>query len=665
VTAVSRQPDTILVVDDNEANRYTVVRLLRKAGFTVHEAADGRRGLAAAHPDLDLIILDIRMPELDGYEVCRRLKADPQLRSIPVLHMSATFTSSSDIAYGLEGGADGYLTHPVDPAVLLGTVRAFLRLRHVDRALRESEARARARAEELEAFMAAAPAIVMIAHDAECRRITGNLAAYELLRIPGGSNISLSAPTAERPTNFRIRTEGRDLEPSELPLQVAAAKGIPVESVQLELVFDDESRRHIFGSATPLFDAAGRSRGSVGAFVDVTEQHQARAQLERAQRMEAVGRLAGGFAHETNNQMAVVLGLAEYVLRGRNLNEEERRDLLEMRRAADRVAQLTRQLLALSRRQILRAEPVELDGLVGEAHAVLTRLLGPDYTVRLALDASGRWIRADRTQLMQVLLNLAVNARDAMPGGGVLTIATWCGRSLAEPGRLGREWAPEETPVFLAVSDTGSGIDPAISGRIFEPFFTTKAVGEGTGLGLSVVEGIVAQSTGDLWVESSPGGGARFTFALPTVDPPAPASALPVSKVPGGTETVLVIDDEPAVRAMLARQLRERGYSVIAVADGAEALEVLRGPAHDIALVITDVVMPDMSGPEVARHARALGAGLPFMFVSGQPRELLVAYDDPAEFGPVLEKPFSADELAGLVRHTLDQHARATRSAEG
>ena len=650
----------ILVVDDNEANRYTLVRLLKRAGFSLQEAVDGRQGLDAAHPDLDLIILDIRMPELDGYQVCRALKADPVLRAIPVLHISATHTSTRDIATGLEGGADGYLTHPVDPEVLLGTVRAFIRLRQADRALRESETRARARAEELEAVMAAAPAAVMIAHDPDCRIITGNPAAYDLLGMPPGDHANLSQSALDRPAHYRFRAHGVDLAPEQLPVQTAARSGRSVDGLELEIAFEDGVSKYIYGRATPLFDRQGSVRGAVGVFVDITAQRDAVAQLERAQRLESIGRLAGGIAHETNNQMAVVLGLADYVMHGSNLTEEQRRDLTEMRRAADRVAQLTRQLLALSRRQVLHTEPVELDRLVRESHRMLARLLGPEYPLRLDLDTAGRWVRADRTQLVQVLLNLGINARDAMPGGGPVTIRTRYQAPPATRGRLGREWGNREPVLVLAVSDSGGGIDPTISARIFEPFFTTKPVGGGTGLGLSVVEGIVAQSGGDIWVESAPRVGTTLSLALPEAAPPPLESNGPKPSAPGGGETVLIVDDEEAVRELLARQLAQRGYRVLEATDGAAALELLQGEAGHIALVVSDIAMPGMSGTDLAKQLRNQGRMVPFLFVSGQAREALGEYGDPGEYGPVLEKPFSAEQLAVAVGHALLARAEQT-----
>jgi signal transduction histidine kinase len=603
------------------------------------------------------------MPVMDGYEACKRLKADPALRPIPILHISATYTGTEDIAYGLESGADGYLTHPVEPVVLVATVRAFLRIRRTDRALRQSEADARSRAEELQAVMRAVPAAVMIAHDAECRTMSGNPAAHELLRLPEDANLSRTATGPSLPTHFRVLRGGRELAPTELPIQRAAASGTPVSGEELEIWFEDGSSKRVYGSATPLFDEAGAVRGAVGAYIDTTDLHHARVQLERSQRIETIGRLAGGVAHETNNQMTVVLGFAQYLLGAANLTPAQHKDLTQVKRGAERVAQLTRQLLALSRRQTLYPEALDLDALVRDAQSLMQRVVGPESVVRINLEDTVKWVRADRTQLIQVLLNLAINARDAMPGGGEITLSTRSVDGLPAPGRLGRSWTSIRAAV-LTVRDTGSGIDPAIAGRVFEPFFTTKSFGQGTGLGLSVVEGIIAQSSGDLWLDSTPGGGTTFSIALPLVEPSS-AEERHVEQTPaGGSETILLVDDETAVREVIARGLQENGYRVLEAVDGAEGLEILRGRADEIDLVITDVAMPGMSGIDLAHRALKLRPYLPFIFVSGQPKEVLPELGTLEQDHQLLEKPFSPESLAACVRARLDHRHSPTSPDE-
>jgi CheY-like chemotaxis protein len=336
-------------------------------------------------------------------------------------------------------------------------------------------------------------------------------------------------------------------------------------------------------------------------------------------------------------------------------------DLQQVKLGAERVAQLTRQLLALGRRQTLHSESLDLDALVRESRPLLERLVGPEHKLVMQLDATPKWVRGDRTQLVQVLLNLVMNARDAMPEGGRVTIGTSRAEEVPSGGRFGRRWNSHGAAI-LSVSDTGSGIDSSISSRVFEPFFTTKPVGQGTGLGLSVVEGIVEQSNGEMWLSSQVGQGTTLTIALPLVEP-AVNTVVRVEPSPaGGTETILLVDDEAGVRDVLARGLQEMGYRVIEATSGYQALEILQHRAGEIDLVVTDLAMPGMTGIDLARQAAESSPFLPFIFVSGQPRELLPELQDLGLGHPLLEKPFTPDALVAQVRATLDIRQHSSRA---
>ncbi|HET6797734.1 MAG TPA: ATP-binding protein, partial [Gemmatimonadales bacterium] len=366
-------------------------------------------------------------------------------------------------------------------------------------------------------------------------------------------------------------------------------------------------------------DEQGRPRYLTGICTDVTERRVAEERLRQAHRMESVGRLAGGVAHETNNQMSVVLGSSTFILKRSDIPESVRMDVEFIQKAAERTAAVTAQLLAFSRRQVLKPESLDLNTVIGNWEPVLRRIMGEDCGVLLRLDPQIGSVRADPGQLEQVLLNLALNARDAMPRGGSITVETFPAE-LDESyvrGRPGTAVQPGDYAV-LAVTDTGHGMDKETLSHVFEPFFTTKGVGQGTGLGLSTVYGIVKQSDGYVWVYSEPGKGTTFKIYLPA------RSELPTpirrDSSPGWTlagETVLVVEDDPPVRSVIARTLEEAGYRVIQAVSGADAVETMTREGNKVRLVLTDVVMQGMNGRDLADRVEELVPGTPVLFTSG------------------------------------------------
>ena len=374
--------------------------------------------------------------------------------------------------------------------------------------------------------------------------------------------------------------------------------------------------------------------------------------------MEVVGQLAGGVAHEANNQMTVVLGAANFLLRRADLSEEARHDVEHIREAAERTAAITAQLLAVSRRQVLQPRVLELDEVIQGLEAVLRRALGERSTLVLRLGAPSGRVRADPGQLAQVLLNLVLNSRDAMPIGGRLTIETSVTELSEQYARLHPGIAVRPGPyALLAVTDTGHGMSPATLSHIFEPFYTTKPVGQGTGLGLATVYGIVKQSEGYVWAYSELGQGTTFKVYLPLETEPTSRTLAPPLPVRASGEVVLVVEDEPTVRDMTSRALEEYGYRVVSAGGAQEALALIRQRGEKVKLLITDVVMPGMDGPELARQMLALRPGLPVLFMSGYTDDEIVRRGLLQVGQPFLQKPFTPEalsrEVAALLKRSL------------
>ena len=395
-----------------------------------------------------------------------------------------------------------------------------------------------------------------------------------------------------------------------------------------------------------------------GVIVDITEQRQLQAELLQAQKMESLGRLAGGMAHDFNNLLTVIRGYAD-VLSTQLGEEDPRRDeLREIRDAAGRGAGLTRQLLALSRRQMLVPRDVDLNVLVTDLERMLRRVIGADIEIVTLLSPDLGWVRADPGQLEQVLLNLAVNARDAMPRGGTLRLET--ARSRVDRGASDRatQGVPPGEYVVLKVADTGIGMDGETQAKAFEPFFTTKPPGEGTGLGLSTVYGIVQQSGGAVTMESSPGKGTTMRLFFPRFEPVEEPEDDAEPAVPAGAKptkgTLLVVEDEERVRRLTCRILEQYGYGTLEASDGQTALDLLNGSESAIDLLISDVLMPGMSGPELVDRARRQRPDLPVLLLSGYPADEIPHGEEADQRARrFLQKPFSAEALATAVEELL------------
>jgi signal transduction histidine kinase/ActR/RegA family two-component response regulator len=414
----------------------------------------------------------------------------------------------------------------------------------------------------------------------------------------------------------------------------------------------DGSVRRISSTGQFAFDENGGPIRGAGVAVDVTDRRFLEEQLRQSQKMEAVGHLAGGIAHDFNNILTVIKGYSGLALEVLSKDDPLWSYLEDIQKAGLRAASLTSQLLAFSRKQVLQPKVVNLNSIVSEVENLLRRVIGEDIQLRTALTATGN-VKADPNQIEQVILNLVVNARDAMPKGGKLTVEVRDVDLSAEyaHGRVGVQPGPH---VMLTVTDSGIGMDKETQSKIFEPFYTTKNPGKGTGLGLSMVYGIVKQSGGSVWVYSEPECGTTFKIYFPRVD----EAASPYTKTVRhekliGTETILLTEDDESVRTLTRDVLQRYGYQVIVAADGKEAISISQKHRKKIHLLITDVIMPQMRGPDLAKKLMRKWPNLKVLYMSGYTDSVVLdsGFIDPAVH--FLQKPFTPDLLASAVREVL------------
>jgi signal transduction histidine kinase/DNA-binding response OmpR family regulator len=599
------------------------------------------------------------MPGLDGFALLDAVRASARTRTVPVILLSARAGEEARLE-GLRAGADDYLVKPFSARELLARVESMLALARVRReaeaAVRESEERYRAyitlTSDAVWRIELEEPVPVDLTSDeqidrfyahgvlAECNEAMAQMYGFESAAELVGARLGDLLP----------RDDANNLD----YLRRFVAGGYRLANAESNEVGRDGQPRHFVNNLFGIVQGGLLVR-AWGSQRDITELRRTLDRLQQAQRMESVGKLAGGIAHEVNNMMSVVLGCSDFVLRRPDLHPAVRADVEQVHQAAERSAAITAQLLAFSRRQMLQPVALDLNAVVREQEPVLRRTLGESVALEFHLGRLGA-IRADRGQLQQVLLNLALNARDAMPLGGRVTVET----AAVELGSRDAAEHPEirlrlGAYALLRLTDTGHGMDRETGRHVFEPFFTTKGIGKGTGLGLSTVYGIVKQSDGYVWVDSEPGRGASFRIYLPVVDAElASHESSPVRAGATGSETVMVVEDEGMVRAMAVRCLREEGYIVLEAESGADALALLDRQGDRVALVVTDVAMAEMGGPELGRRLGESRPGLPVLYMSGYPLDEVVRRGLLQENEPFLQKPFVPAALIDAVRGMLD-----------
>ncbi|MDM8191606.1 hybrid sensor histidine kinase/response regulator [Pseudomonas koreensis] len=639
----------LLIVDDNVATRYALRRRLERHGYTVLEAGTGSDGLALIESEaLDALILDVNLPDMSGFDIVRLLRADPRTALLPVIHVSAASIQTGDIITGLNAGADAYLIHPVDPDVLLATLRTLLRVRDTENALRESEARFR----EIFANVSAPIAVL----DANLKVHECNHAFSQLIvdnRDPQALRECFAEDQCSILDELRLRLVDGERWKGTLNMSVQGEiretewQISPYRTPELSLVFVEDVTEHRRRERSHL---ARLDDTTTQLAKEVAERVHAEAQLLQVQKMDALGKLTGGIAHDFNNLLTGIITSLELI---QKRVADERLDKVQFYteaalNSAMSAASLTHRLLAFARQQPLDTRPVDINEHVRSLEELLVRTIGERITLKLELTNKPAIALVDPVQLESAVLNLVINARDALPSGGNIWVNTYAAYSHGDPNLADGAY------VALSVRDDGTGIEHNVIDKVFEPFFTTKPLGQGTGLGLSTIYGFARQSGGDAHIRSVARRGTEVTIMLPGTNDPTGADApVPVPDAKGSGEYVLIVEDMATVRLFVTEVLEDAGYRCTQVADIESALERLQNdPSID--LLLTDVGLPRMSGRELADVARGWNEGLPILFMTGYAETALNRQVFLGTGMEMLVKPFQISELLDKVRRTID-----------
>ncbi len=658
-----KQDAKVLIIDDNPNNLRMISDVLEDSEYSVFVAEDGESGLErACYASPDIILLDVLMPGIDGFETCRKLKSMSETRDIPVIFMTALSEAEHKVK-AFNAGAVDYITKPFQKEEVLARLTVHLQIRELTANLNKANASLELRVAERTAQLAAAnqdlaasrnylnkiinaaPDPVFV-KDRQHRWVLINDAFCNMLGCRREKLINKSDydffPENEadgfRATDEIVFTTGKETLNEE---KLTDANGV-VRTILTKKTLHTDEQGELF---------------LVGIIRDITEYKAIEAQLRQAVKMEAIGTLAGGVAHDFNNLMTAVIGYSSLLLQRLDDDSPLCKDVEEIRKAGESAAALTHQLLAFSRKQVVQPKVLNLNLIISETEKMLGRLIGEDIEIIKILEPNLWRMLGDPGLIQQVIINLAINARDAMPKGGKLTIET-------RNSHLDTTYAAqhiEVTPgqyVLFAVSDNGSGMDLETQSHIFEPFFTTKAKGKGTGLGLATVYGIIKQSGGHIWVYSELNQGTTFKIYLPRVEKKSQSieSPLRTRRIKGGNESILVVEDDDTVRNLTKEILRPYGYQVIVASSGKNALQLLETFEGRIDLLITDVVMPEMGGRMVAKAVVSKYPDVKVLYISGYTDNAIVHHGVLDSGVAFLQKPFSVLTLSKRVRQVLDEN---------
>jgi signal transduction histidine kinase len=650
----------ILLVDDLPEKLMALESLLTDPAFNVVKSNSGQDALRQLlRDDFALILLDVNMPSMDGFETAALVRQRRKTEHIPIIFITAYSDDDERMSKGYSLGAVDFIFAPVVPEILRAKVNVFVDLYRINRKVRQQAWALQSYTVSLELAnrtLAQRSLELQSSKDSFRAIVEKNAEGIAVVDEEGAirfANSALGAFLGQPPAILMGRPFPFPLKDAQSPLEIRLEGEDGPAWAEL-MVWDTqwEGRK---AALAVLRDVSKRRRAEEAL-------RQSEEKLRQAQKLESIGRLAGGVAHDFNNLLTAINGYSELTLATLEDESPIRPHLEEIRRSGERAAVLTHQLLAYSRKQVLIPKPLFLNHVVEGMAKMLRRLIGEHIALETRLDADMGMVKADLGQLEQAIMNLVVNAKDAMPGGGRIVVSTGfeelAGENEAMMPLDPELIVPPGRYAMLSVEDTGHGMDETTRARIFEPFFTTKDVGQGTGLGLSMVYGFVKQSGGNITVSSAAGCGSCFRIYLPVAaqaDPEPAGTENDLLPAPArGEETILLVEDEASVRNFLRSVLARDGYRVLEAEDGVAALDLAQrhdGPIH---LLLTDLLMANMGGRELARRMLELRRNLLVLFMSGYAEETVLPHEEIREGRRFLQKPFSPDVLARRVRELLD-----------